>query len=309
MSKNNSNLLPKNEKSLQQTNRQKKFLKKPNNKKAKNQYFRELLQDSEQKLGTAERLIKNDLETFGKILQFADISKESDLKVLRFTMNPLLASINREEDQSRVETFFNFAHHDILVIMFQLLIALKKIVRDSRNPQWPLICVLGVVLSFFNFSMGLKRVEKLLRNTEGVETISQPRFWEPLYFSPKLPVNVKIASLWFSVRISRQKSFTEQFVEKYVDLARGFIHVEKQREGHSSVGHRSAQAILCSISQFILESEQAEFLMKLASELPERSDIIPTEWKVEKLKTHSIFGKVRALVRCANCKVSEKLEK
>merc|ERR1712098_664143 len=100
---------------------------------------------------------------------------------------------------------------------------------------------------------GLKRVQKLLRNTEGFETISQPGFWGPIYFSPKLTDYVKVYSLWFFLRIARQKSFTEKFVENYVAIARERISKQKDKMW--------AQAILHSISQIILESEQSEFFL------------------------------------------------
>merc|ERR1712098_64726 len=102
-----------------------------------------------------------------------------------------------------------------------MMIVLKeKALTNNKKLQ---IILLNAIFTFFNVTLGLKRVQKLLRNPEGFETISQPDFWEPIYFSPKLGPASKIYSLWFSIRISRQKSFTEKFVENYVALAREFV--------------------------------------------------------------------------------------
>merc|ERR1712098_224213 len=126
------------------------------------------------------------------------------------------------KDEVAIETFFTLARHNILAILFKLLIVLKeKVLTNYKDSQ---IVLLHDILAFFNNSLGLKRVMKLLRKTEGFETISQPDFWEPIYFSsPKLDEVVKVCCIWFSIRISRQKAFSEKFVENYVALAREFI--------------------------------------------------------------------------------------
>ena len=98
-----------------------------------------------------------------------------------------------------------------------MLIVLKeKVLTNYKNSE---IDLLWRILAFFNSSLGLKRVDKLLRDTRGFEKISQPDFWEPIYFSPKLNQCVKLLAVWFSLRVSRQSSFTEKFVENYVALA------------------------------------------------------------------------------------------
>merc|ERR1712098_784724 len=177
------------------------------NKNAKKQYFKELEQNLQQSSETAKKLVKNDLETFAMLLEFADISKELDLSVLRKLVQALVDSTNKNEDA--VETFFNLARPDILAILFKMMIVLKeKFLTNFKGSQTML---LYDIFSLFNLSSGLKRVQKLLRSTEDFETISQPEFWEPIYFSPRrLPI-IKMFSLWFSLRISRQKSFTEKF--------------------------------------------------------------------------------------------------
>merc|ERR1712098_879073 len=170
------------------------------------------------------------------------------------------------------------------------------------------IVLLFYILSFFNIFLGFKRVMKLLRNTEGFETISQPRFWEPIYFSPRLAsVCVKIDCIWFSIRISRQKSFTENFVKNYVALAREFIFALEQCADAElkNIMRENVQ----SISQIILESDQGEFFLKLVSDLPEKSSLIASESDAEKMKTDFIWGKALALVKCANCGIPERSEK
>merc|ERR1712098_572768 len=64
-----------------------------------------------------------------------------------------------------------------------------------------------------------------------------------------------------------------------------------------------------SISQIILESEQSEFFLKLVSDLPEKSALIPTESHAEKIKFDILVGNFRVLMKCANCGVLEKSEK
>jgi uncharacterized C2H2 Zn-finger protein len=163
--------------------------------------------------------------------------------------------------------------------------------------------LLSKIVAFFNFPLGSKRVYKLLRNTEGFETISQSDFWAPIYFSPKLPNYLKVYSLWLSLRISRQKSFTEKFVENYVAIAREFISTRRREE------KSWALELFQSISQTLLESEQGEFFLKLISDLPGKSLLIPSDSGVETWKYDIILGSIRALVTCANCKVLEKSEK
>merc|ERR1712098_6349 len=135
---------------------------------------------------------------------------------------------------------------------------------------------------------GLKRVQKLFGSTEDFETISQPDFWAPFHFSPKLTPTVKIDFLWFSIRISRQKSFTETFVENYVALARECVSSLKQ-------AHEKNQLSVNAL--------------KLFSDLSEKSALIPTESQVENMKSHRFVGNFRALVKCASCGVLEKSEK
>jgi hypothetical protein len=145
-----------------------------------------------------------------------------------------------------------------------MLIALReKVLTQQKTLQTTL---LSKILGIFNLSLGLKRVDKLLRNTEGFETISQEDFWAPIHFSPNLRDVEKVMSLWFSLRISLQKSFKKHFVENYATLVRRYISGEN--------GKFWAQMIVNSISQIILESNQGELLLKLASELPEKGSII-----------------------------------
>jgi len=208
--------------------------------------------------------------------------------------------------EDSVEIFFNLARHNILAILLKMMIVLKeKVLTNYEKLQ---ILLLFEILVLFNMSLGLKRVKKLLRSTEGFETISQPDFWAPIHFSPKLNECVKVQCLLFSIRISRQKSFTEKFVENYVALAREYVSyleqaLEKNELSGTAVGVETLK--VQSISQIILESEQCEFFLKLVSDLPKKSILIGHE----KMKSDSVFGNFRALVKCANCGVLEKSEK
>jgi len=293
-----------NRKGYERTNKQKKFLKKPKNKTARKQFFKEILQNgSERRNKTLENFLNFDLETFASILHFADISKELEVEIIGWL---LYAPLELGTEADEIEMFFSFSRHNIFALLFQLLIALRaKALSDYKEFQ---IKLLARILCFFNFYLGLKRFQKLLRNTEGFEIISQPNFWEPIYFSSKFDSFVAVKVLWFSIRISGEKMFAENFIQKYVELARRY-NSQVQNSGEGYDFKLTQLEILRSISLTILESEQGEFLLKLVSELPEKNYIIPSESKAEYLKSHSVLGKARALIKCTNCKVLEKSEK
>jgi hypothetical protein len=118
--------------------------------------------------------------------------------------------------------------------------------------------------------------------------------------------------IWFSLRVSRQESFTEYFAESYVALARQRVSNLAQNLSRrpDPQGFMEAQCMMLqSISQIILESDQGEFFRKLVSAMPEKSLIIVPESCVEIMKSHSAFGKALTLVKCAKCKTLEKSEK
>jgi len=102
------------------------------------------------------------------------------------------------------------------------------------------------------------------------------------------------------LQISREHSFTEKFVENYVTIAKRFATADDEKYWE--------RALLYSISQIILKSDQREFFLKLVSHSPEKSLLIPSEPEAEVFKSHHCFGKVRALMKCANCGVLEKSE-
>merc|ERR1712098_938573 len=109
------------------------------------------------------------------------------------------------------------------------------------------------------------------------------------------------------MKISRKNSFTENFVENYVALARDAIFkLEQRADANTEI---LMQGMLQSISQIILESDQGEFFLKLVSDLPGKPFLIASESEAQKMKTHCVWGKALALVKCANCGVLEKSEK
>merc|ERR1712098_572326 len=114
--------------------------------------------------------------------------------------------------------------------------------------------------------------------------------------------------IWFSIRISRQKSFTEKFVENYVALAREFI-LKVEQLYTDAERKMSFRGTLWSISQIILESDQGKLFLKFVSDLQEKSSLIASESVAKMMKSHCVFGKTRVLVKCANCGVLEKSEK
>merc|ERR1712034_118680 len=83
----------------------------------------------------------------------------------------------------------------------------------------------------------------------------------------------------------------------------GSAHISAQSRPQSAQRTRiTLQGVLTGISKIILESEQGGFLLALASDLPQKSFLIPSE--SEELKSHRI-----AFVKCASCGVLEKSEK
>merc|ERR1712098_720183 len=109
------------------------------------------------------------------------------------------------------------------------------------------------------------------------------------------------------MKISRKNSFTENFVENYVALARESIFkLEQRADANTEI---LMQGMLQNSSQIILESDQGEFFLKLVSDLPQKSFLIASEHEAQKMKTHKFWGKALAFVKCANCGTSEKSEK
>jgi len=300
--------VPTKDKNWQRTNKQKKFLKKPKNKIAKKQYFKELEQTLKEPK-TAEKLFKKDLKTFSKILEFADISKVLDLNVVKLVIQALKEIITDEKDELVVEVFYNLARHNVLQILFKTLIVLKeKILKEHTQLQNHLLAHFLVI---FNAPLGLKRVQKLLWNTEGFEMISQPNSWEPIYFSPNLADDVKVSALWFSLRTSQQNFFSEKFVQNYVALAQKNIFIMYLRRNSATIVDHFCwlRGTLQSISQIILESEKREYLLKLVSDLPEKEILIPSESQTNAMKSHKVWGKARAFVKCSCCGVLEETKK
>merc|ERR1712098_742403 len=103
-------------------------------------------------------------------------------------------------------------------------------------------------------------------------------------------------ALTFSVKILNRKTFSEDFVEKYVNRARQLLRSTRLEEEDVE--------LIQSISQKLLESPQGNFFFKLISELPEEEMFKLVAKHPREIK-HWIES-VRALLRCANC---EKLEK
>jgi hypothetical protein len=150
------------------------------------------------------------------------------------------------------------------------------------------------MLNFLNISANCKRGRKLLRNTENFDVISQLHFLQKLFFDSENPT-LSIYALRFSITISNTKSFTQDFVEKYVNRIKEILPKMSDVEDVEVVKF---------ISQKILESEQGNFFLKLVSELPaeQKSKIIAKEQR-------EYLAISRALVRCANCKKKEKSQK
>jgi hypothetical protein len=118
--------------------------------------------------------------------------------------------------------------------------------------------------------------------------------------------HLSLNTLMFSVSISKIKSFTQDFVQKYADRIRE-IFPQVSKNELKLRGLHSSFKMIQSISQNILESEQGNFFLKLVNELPEEEKlkiIAEDPQEIEFLKEYH-----RALVRCANCEKKEKLEK
>ena len=158
------------------------------------------------------------------------------------------------------------------------------------------------LLCFFHECADYKRMRKVLRNTEKFDAISQPHFLEKIFFISKHP-GLCLSALLFSVRISSTKSFTQDFVEKYVNRVREIFHKTQREEDYETIQ---------VISQIILESEHGSFLLKVISELPEeeRTKIIAKDpAELDPWEILPSIKATRALVRCTNCQKKEKSEK
>jgi hypothetical protein len=112
---------------LERTNNNKKFLKKPDNKTAKKRFFKELLRTGTAATVNASTIhardllmidekILNDMETFKKILEFADFSNVLDLKVV---FNLLFRTRVEMRSFDLVTKFFKFVQHGLLKVFFK----------------------------------------------------------------------------------------------------------------------------------------------------------------------------------------------
>jgi len=194
------------------------------------------------------------------------------------------------EENDVIQICFEYARHRLLIIFFKLR---EKVLAGEEMPS----DIFSSMLRFLSVSVLYKRVRKLLRNTEKFDEISQPHFWEPVFF--KCPA-LCLDALLFSVRISNTKSFTQEFVQKYVNRIRKILPKIQDETDFETVQ---------SISQKILESEQETFFLKLVNELPEdqKSKTIADSAGKEQIEYLTTF--YHALVRCTNCQKMEKSKK
>jgi hypothetical protein len=171
----------------ERTNKNKKFLKKPTNKTAKKQFFKELRNnsvvfDAVNEYPMIDTKILRDLETCAKILQVADHSKKLDLEVVELLSATLCLRMNNfaeNKETEWVEMGFEYARHGLLTLFFEIFIKLRE--RAMKGEKMS-ISILWGLLGFFNTSAMFKRTRKVLRNTKNFEVISQPHFWEPIFF-------------------------------------------------------------------------------------------------------------------------------
>jgi len=126
----------------ERTARQKKFLKKPNNKTAKKQFFRELEKMSGHDffissgfgpgLKAFDGKIFTDLETCSKIFKVADLSKKLDFEVVKLLSTTLLYVHFCESNDYGF--FFGLARHDLLSSFFRILIELRQsVIAGEQN--------------------------------------------------------------------------------------------------------------------------------------------------------------------------------
>jgi len=152
----------------------------------------------------------------------------------------------------------------------------------------------------------LKRARKVLKNTTNFDVISQPDFWEPIFFNSKLSETLCINALWFSRMMTNVRSFSQDFVRRYVCRIKEML---------PSIGISESFPLdhMQSISQKILESEQGNFFLKLISELSEKdkSKIAnSSKFRDPKCKFGPLgYAPFLLAVRCANCRKTEKKSK
>jgi hypothetical protein len=282
----------------ERTNKQKKFLKKPNNKTAVKHFFRELLEKSvvvisPYKSKRVDPRILSDLATCAKIFKVAEISTKLHLELLL----RLMTTFYLQYSPSAIDAFFKYAKHDLLSIFFKTLIKLKpRVLAGEELPT----AVFQKIQAFFLEYLSYKRVRKLLKSTQNFDVISETKFWEPIFLVAKNP-RICVQALIFPMKMSNQKSFSQDFVEMFVN---------RIREIFPLVTNEKTDIQLISIR--IMESEQRNFFLKLVSQLPENmrvisekpTDLTPWGWKIM-----PVGGRVLALVSCAKCDTKETSEK
>jgi hypothetical protein len=272
-------------------------LKKPNNKTAKKQFFKELLEnsvvfDAVNEYPMIDTKILRDLETCAKILQVADHSKKLDLEVVELLSATLCLRMNNfaeNKETEWVEMGFEYARHGLFQTFFQLCIKLRE--KTLSGEELPAL-IIGNLIVFLELCAMFKRTRNILRKTENFEVISQPHFWEAIFF--EMNQNFCLSALSFSIKMSHTKKFTQDFVEKYVNRITEIL---------PACSNESSIKTLQLISQTILESEQGNFFLKLVSELPagQKSKIIADD-----PQTNAFLIPHRVLVRCAKCDMKEK---
>lgn len=154
------------------------------------------------------------------------------------------------------------------------------------------------VVFFFSGGLASKRVRKVFEKAEKFEEISDKYFWDPVFFNSKIDGFFSLNALLFHCKIRHRRNFGPEFVEKYVCRIKEII---------SKNFNKPPVELIHPISQYILESEQGTFFLKLISDFPERAKIIGDVGS-----NHMFFERsssVRGLVKCASCQEIEKMEK
>ena len=231
-----------------------------------------------------------DLETCAKIFEVADLAKKLDLEVLSLLSTTLCLRPTTDYNDI-VKIYFEYARHDLVKIFFKIALKLQeKAIADEKMTTE----IMHSLICFFFTCARCKRGRKILRYTENFDVISQPHFLEPMFFNSKNP-HLGVIALTFLVTISNTKSFTQAFIEKYVNRVREIFPI---------ITDDVILIFVQSISQKILESKLGNTFLQLISKLPEeeKSKIIADDPQKNEIYTN----RFSALVRCANCEEKEK---
>lgn len=229
-----------------------------------------------------------------KIFEVSDASQTLDIKVLFLLLGTFAV-------RGDLKMFLELARYDLVKSFFKLLINLReRVLADEQEPT----AVFDNILSVLNAFLKYKRLRKILRNTANFDVISQPSFCEQIFFINSDPC-LCVHALWFSAQIPNRKSFSRNFVKRYIGRVWEILPLVEAKMDALTAD------MIQLISHKILESEQGSFFLNSVALLPEKSKIITENWEFLKWKYEltEFSEPICGLVKCRNCDNMESSQK